>query len=581
MVLRALIGCIALASFCFAQDLGGTLRPLHAQFTGVDLSNRQAVALQTLESLVPQFIVGGEWTTTIKLLNRGTAPIQSTSLYFVDSAGNSLPLSFQGETSDSAGRLVKGAVLKGSAANFTLSAGNSMEIAFFGTTDVTFGHVFIGCNSGGCSIPGLYGEAILRNRNSTRPDFESIFPLERPATAQYMAWDHRDGFTSVLYLVSPFTASVVNLELRNAANQLTRALTVPIVQGGAQILTLHALAPETVGLAGTLVINSGSDFVVATGLRINPSNSFTPMRAFIPNLTSSAPIVLAPTVTAISPSTGSTSGGTSVTITGTNFASATSVSIGGTLASFVIVNSTTITATTPPHAAGATSVQVTTPGGTNATNALFTYTSSSPGPLPSFGAGTYRVGSAISAGRYYTVPSSGCYWERLSGLGGTLAEIIANDFLGSVYKQAIVDISATDLAFSTDADCGTWFNTPRLGSQTSIGAGTWLVGTQVAAGTYQATSSSGCYWERLRNFGGLLSAIIANDFISSGGTQFVTITSGDIGFTTTSSCGTWTLISTATSESNQRLETSAVAIQKNRELNRSQHPRLRVLGDAR
>jgi hypothetical protein len=166
--------------------------------------------------------------------------------------------------------------------------------------------------------------------------------------------------------------------------------------------------------------------------------------------------------------------------------------------------------------------------------------SGGPPPAVTFGTGVYLVGKDIPAGRYYTVPANGCYWERLSGLGGTLAEIIANDFIGSGYAQAIVDIKASDLAFSTNAGCGTWFSTPRVGFQAAISSGTWLVGAQITSGTYQANASSGCYWERLRDFTGNLSSIIANNFVSGAGPQLVSIGAGDIGFTTNSSCGTWT-----------------------------------------
>ena len=70
----------------------------------------------------------------------------------------------------------------------------------------------------------------------------------------------------------------------------------------------------------------------------------------------------APTVTAISPNTGSTAGGTSVTITGTGFAATPSVVIGGSSATAeVFVNSTTLTATLPAHAAGLVNVVVTNP----------------------------------------------------------------------------------------------------------------------------------------------------------------------------------------------------------------------------
>lgn len=69
-----------------------------------------------------------------------------------------------------------------------------------------------------------------------------------------------------------------------------------------------------------------------------------------------------PTVTAISPNFGTTAGGTAVTITGTGFVATPTVSIGGSAATGVsFVSSTTLTATTPAHAAGTVNVVVTNP----------------------------------------------------------------------------------------------------------------------------------------------------------------------------------------------------------------------------
>ncbi len=82
-----------------------------------------------------------------------------------------------------------------------------------------------------------------------------------------------------------------------------------------------------------------------------------------------------PTVTAINPNSGTTAGGTPVTITGTNFQAGAAVSIGGVAATGVtVVNSTTITATTGAHAAGVVDVVVTNPDAQSGTlPAGFTY----------------------------------------------------------------------------------------------------------------------------------------------------------------------------------------------------------------
>jgi YVTN family beta-propeller protein len=85
--------------------------------------------------------------------------------------------------------------------------------------------------------------------------------------------------------------------------------------------------------------------------------------------------VAAPTVTALSPSSGSTGGGTVVTITGTNLTGASAVRFGTAAATgFTVVSATQVTATAPAGAAGAVDVTVTTPGGTSATGAADRYT---------------------------------------------------------------------------------------------------------------------------------------------------------------------------------------------------------------
>ncbi len=76
-----------------------------------------------------------------------------------------------------------------------------------------------------------------------------------------------------------------------------------------------------------------------------------------------------PSVTKLSPSSGSAGGGTTVTITGTSFQGATAVSFGATAAaSFSVRSATTITAVAPQAAAGTLDVRFTTPIGTSATS---------------------------------------------------------------------------------------------------------------------------------------------------------------------------------------------------------------------
>ena len=187
-----------------------------------------------------------------------------------------------------------------------------------------------------------------------------------------------------------------------------------------------------------------------------------------------------------------------------------------------------------------------------------------PAPRTPFGSGLFRVGEQIVAGRYFTdPPQSGCYWERQKGLSGTFADIIANKFVTYDGMQYIIDILPSDVAFKSDPKCGTWHDSPRHEPQSSIRPGVWLVGSQIAPGTYDVSSSAGCYWERLRHFQYQgLTGVIANSFSGAAKTQSVTIDDRDVGFSTDTNCGTWTRASTATPAADQSL----ADIERNRAL---------------
>jgi len=82
-----------------------------------------------------------------------------------------------------------------------------------------------------------------------------------------------------------------------------------------------------------------------------------------------------PTITALSPGSGPVAGGTTVSLTGTDFTDATVIAFGGTaIEDFTIVDPTHIVLTSPAGT-GTVDVSVTTPGGTSATTAAsqFTY----------------------------------------------------------------------------------------------------------------------------------------------------------------------------------------------------------------
>ena len=81
-----------------------------------------------------------------------------------------------------------------------------------------------------------------------------------------------------------------------------------------------------------------------------------------------------PGLTSLTPDEGPAAGGGSITLTGTDFTGATSVTIGGNeCTDLVVVDATTITCTVPAGAGGPKNVVVTTPGGTDTLTDGYTY----------------------------------------------------------------------------------------------------------------------------------------------------------------------------------------------------------------
>ncbi|GAC1592489.1 MAG: hypothetical protein NVS3B21_12190 [Acidimicrobiales bacterium] len=164
--------------------------------------------------------------------------------------------------------------------------------------------------------------------------------------------------------------------------------------------------------------NVGGDFLFG-GIAGNTTPGDTWLWTGAPSSgTPSAPPPSGPTVSSVSPTTGPSTGGTAVTVTGSGFTGATQVTFGGTSAGTPTVNSdTSLTVTSPPGSPGTVDVSVVTPNGTSARSSAdsFTYTSSSTG---SGGSGCTPVVNSIS-------PTSG------PASGGTVVTITGCGFTGA------------------------------------------------------------------------------------------------------------------------------------------------------
>jgi len=82
---------------------------------------------------------------------------------------------------------------------------------------------------------------------------------------------------------------------------------------------------------------------------------------------------------------------------------------------------------------------------------------------------------------------------------------------------------------------------PTPAPRTSFGDGTWLVGVDIAPGTYRTTvPGNGCMWQRLSGLSGTYEDIIAWGAPNSG-QALVAIAPSDLAFST-DACGQWSLL---------------------------------------
>lgn len=209
--------------------------------------------------------------------------------------------------------------------------------------------------------------------------------------------------------------------------------------------TVSAVSPVSGPTAGGTVLTiSGTNFVAGATVRVGGTLATNVTVASPTSITATAPAHAAgltdvvvtnpdaqsatragaftyiapnPSITSVSPATGLTTGGTTITITGANLTAPTSVSVGGTPATSVtLVSSTQITAVTPAHAAGLVNVVVNFATGPATLNNAFTYTV----PPPTVSAVTPVTG-LISGGTTITV--TGTNFVNVTGVsvGGTAA----------------------------------------------------------------------------------------------------------------------------------------------------------------
>ena len=161
------------------------------------------------------------------------------------------------------------------------------------------------------------------------------------------------------------TLTINNTSLTASATNIVSNFTDTALEGYVTETgnTCASVAPQA---SCTLTYTPGSTVVAQTDFTIQGSNTNA--------VTAAIDIESGSTLSSVSPTSGSASGGTGITLTGTSLTGATGVTFGGTSATSVhVVNSTTVTAVTPAHAAGAVDVVIATPNSSATLTNGYTY----------------------------------------------------------------------------------------------------------------------------------------------------------------------------------------------------------------
>jgi sugar lactone lactonase YvrE len=282
---------------------------------------------------------------------------------------------------------------------------------------------------------------------------------------------------------SPQTVTITNLgssTLTNTGLSLSPNFTLSTGSGDCTASSsLAAGASCTLGIAFTPVAPANATVAGSAVLTNNNLDSTVPQQTVVLNGTS---VPEPPTIGSVSPTSGSSAGGSTIAIHGTNFVDVTAVSFGSSpVVSYSGVSSTLISAITPGGAIGAVDVTVTTTGGSTTLTSGFTYVTPTFGGLAVSG---FSSPAILTEGGSITVSALDMNGTVYPGFTGTvtLTSSDAKATLPAAYTFTSADngvhvFTVTLNTIGTQSITAT--NGSTTGSQTGImvGDAIWVLST--------------------------------------------------------------------------------------------------------
>lgn len=200
---------------------------------------------------------GGEWKTTVTLVNLDTVPAPFT-LRFWRPQGTSLTIPIAGGNPTD---VIEGTIPVGGTRVIETAGGATPLVQ--GWAELT-------------TTRHIGGLAVFRQRGSGRPDQEAAVTLTSLGTRFILPFDNTDNFVTSMALVnaSATIGAAVNVIIRDEAGQQIGTDTISLTGRGHLAFELRERMASTRNRRGTAEFTSTSQ-ITGLGLRFNPGGAFT------------------------------------------------------------------------------------------------------------------------------------------------------------------------------------------------------------------------------------------------------------------------------------------------------------------
>ncbi|MBI3681784.1 MAG: hypothetical protein HY235_15500 [Acidobacteria bacterium] len=205
------------------------------------------------DRVIPQFVDGASWKTSITVVNLENRAVNFQVLFFRDNGTDLIvPVVGQG--------LVRGM-------NIALGTLASLTFETSGTADTLSQGWALLSQSTNDSVGGL---AIFRQRVAGRPDFEAVVPIVNQFDNHFVLLFDNTAFTTATAIANPTPLLVViPVNIRNEAGQIIDTRTISLGGYGHTAFTLPDAWPSTAGRRGAVEFLTSGFGVGALGLRFS------------------------------------------------------------------------------------------------------------------------------------------------------------------------------------------------------------------------------------------------------------------------------------------------------------------------